>query len=150
MAWDRTVLRRRSIGKIEHDLVHVAPPPTFRRIVALDDRVAGGMEMLGCVPVRRIVTATDVAARPAKAQMNPRRSQFQAFLASAIAGLHVADAFEMSARLPHDYPSHNCPADAGLRTIVQSLAPVSVFAPRQIRQANDSLASRLKTTPSRR
>ena len=49
---DRSVLRRSSIGQIEHYLVHVIPPPSLWRIVALDDRMAGRMEMLGCMSVR--------------------------------------------------------------------------------------------------
>src|SRR5215470_2146746 len=49
---DRSVLRRRSIGQIEHDFVQVTPSPPLWRVVALDDGMAGRMEMLGCVSVR--------------------------------------------------------------------------------------------------
>jgi hypothetical protein len=61
------------------------------------------MEMLGRVPVRGVVTASDVSAPPANAEVNPRRPQFQAFLASARARLDVADAIEVTARLAHDF-----------------------------------------------
>src|SRR5262245_6253517 len=99
---NRPVLRRRSIGQIKHDLVHVTPPPTLWRIVALNNRMTGLMEMLGCVSVRRTVTAADVSARSADAQVNPRRSQFQTFLTSACARLHVADAVKMIAPVAHN------------------------------------------------
>jgi hypothetical protein len=39
-------------GEIERDLIDVAPSPTFRRVVAFDDRMLGGVEVLGSVTVR--------------------------------------------------------------------------------------------------
>jgi len=70
---NRSVLGRSSIGQIEHDLVYVTPSPPLWRIVALDDRMAGSVEMLSCVSVRRTVTATDVSTCSADAQVNPHR-----------------------------------------------------------------------------
>jgi hypothetical protein len=58
-------MRRHPFGKIKKDFVHVTPAPAFRRIVALDDRVMGGVKVLGSVPIRGLVAATDMAASPA-------------------------------------------------------------------------------------
>jgi hypothetical protein len=59
-----TELRRSAVGEIEKDLVHIAPSPSFRRIVAFDDRVSGRMEMFGGVTIRRVVATADVTACP--------------------------------------------------------------------------------------
>ena len=98
VARDRTVVRRLAVRQIEHHLVDVAPAPAFRRIVALDDRMAGGVEMLGRVLVRRIVAAADMAAGAAEPQMHPCAA-LQAFLAAERARRHVANAGEMRAAL---------------------------------------------------
>jgi len=45
------------------------------------------MEVLRGVPVLRIVTAADVTARSAQAQMHPRIAHLQAFLAALCARL---------------------------------------------------------------
>src|ERR1700693_2213901 len=78
---DRPVLGRRPVGQVEEDFVHVAPAPALGRVVALDDRVAGGAEMLGGVAIGRTVAAADVAAGPAQAQVDPARADLEAFLA---------------------------------------------------------------------
>jgi hypothetical protein len=62
IAWNRTELRRDAVGQIEEDLVDIAPSPSFRWIVAFDDRMAGGMEMLGGMAIRRVVATADMAA----------------------------------------------------------------------------------------
>jgi len=41
------------------------------------------MEMLGRVPILRIVAATDLCAGPAEAQMDPGIAQLEALLATA-------------------------------------------------------------------
>jgi hypothetical protein len=43
------------------------------------------MEMLGRVPILRVVAATDVSAGPAEAQMDPGIAQLEALLATATA-----------------------------------------------------------------
>ena len=63
--WNWTELRRGAIGQVQQDLVDIAPSPSFWRIVAFDDRVSGGMEMLAGVTIRRVITTADMAARPA-------------------------------------------------------------------------------------
>ena len=120
VARDRPVLRRRAIAEIEDDLVDVAPAPAFRRIVALDDRMAGRVEVLGGVTVRRAVAAADVAAGPAEAQMHPRRTDLQALLAAERARRHVADAGGVDAFVGHQSPPDESRRDgiaASLREI---------------------------------
>jgi hypothetical protein len=63
----------------------------LRRIVAFDYGVAGFVEMGGCVPVRRIIAAADMATDPAEPQMNPSIAALEAFLAPAGAGDDVHD-----------------------------------------------------------
>jgi hypothetical protein len=53
------------------------------------------MEMLGGMPVRRIVATADVATGAADAQMHPRTSHLQALLATARARMHLLDGIEM-------------------------------------------------------
>jgi hypothetical protein len=48
----------------------------------LDDRVAGGLEVLGGVAARRAVAAADVAACQAEPQVDPVASGRETFLAS--------------------------------------------------------------------
>jgi hypothetical protein len=62
---DRPILRRRSIGKVKDNFVHVTPAPVLRWIVSFNDRVRRGMKVLGRMPVRRIIAAADVTAGPA-------------------------------------------------------------------------------------
>src|SRR4051794_2927790 len=69
IARDRTVVRCLPVRQVEQHFVDIAPAPSLRRIVALDDRMPGGMKMLGRVLVGRIVAATDVTATAADAQM---------------------------------------------------------------------------------
>jgi len=45
--------------------------------------MAGLVKVPGCIPVGRLIAATDVTADTAKAQMHPARAGFQAFLAAA-------------------------------------------------------------------
>ena len=63
VARDRAVMRGLAVGEVEHDFVDIAPAPAFRRVVAFDERVAGGVEMLGGMLVRGTVAAADMAMR---------------------------------------------------------------------------------------
>ena len=85
-------MRRRAAAKVQTNFIDIAPSPPFRRIVAFDDGMAGLAKMLGGVTVWRAVAAADMAARPAEAQMHPRRTKFQTFLASERARRYVTDA----------------------------------------------------------
>src|SRR5690242_5367100 len=76
VARDRSVVRSLSSRQIEHDLVDIAPAPTFRRIVALDHGMAGGVEMRRRMLVGGIVAAADMAAGTADAQVQPAAAGF--------------------------------------------------------------------------
>ena len=64
-----------SAPRVEEHLVDVAPAPAFGRVIALDDRMPGGVEMLGGVACSGIVAAADMAAGPAEPQMHPCASR---------------------------------------------------------------------------
>jgi hypothetical protein len=74
IARNRPVLRCGSIRKVEKNFVYITPAPVFRRIVALDDRVRGGVKMFGRMSVRRVIATADVTAGPANPQVNPGRT----------------------------------------------------------------------------
>ena len=52
IARNRPVLRRGSIRKVEKNFVYITPAPVFRRIVAFNDWVRGGVKMFGRMSVR--------------------------------------------------------------------------------------------------
>ena len=94
---DRTILRCRPIPEIEGRFVDVAPAPALRRIVALDDRMPGGVEVGGGVPAGRLVAAADMAAGAADPQMQPLASALQALLAAERTRRDVLDAGDVAA-----------------------------------------------------
>src|SRR5271166_4965893 len=89
------------IGQIEEDFVDVAPTPAFGRIIALDDRMAGRVEMARGVAMRRIVATADMTASPANPQMQPTRADFETLLAAMGAGGHLCNGGAMRAGLVH-------------------------------------------------
>src|ERR1700690_1704659 len=101
IARDRTVMRGFPVREIEQDFVDIAPAPSFRRIITLDDRVAGSVEMLGRVFVGRIVAAADMAAAAADAQMQPYTAALQALLAAERARRDALDTGDVRAALCH-------------------------------------------------
>src|SRR6267378_6474195 len=101
VARDRTVMRRLSVRKIEQHFIDIAPALTFRRIVALDDGMPGGVEVLGRVLVGGIVATADVTAAAADPQMQPLAAALEAFLATKRARRDIADAGDVSATLRH-------------------------------------------------
>ena len=56
---------RLAVRETEYDLIDITPAPSFGRIVAFDDRVASGVEMLGGMLVGRVIAAADMATSPA-------------------------------------------------------------------------------------
>jgi hypothetical protein len=98
---NRTKMRRRPARKIEHHFIDVTPAPPFRRIIGLDDRVPGRVKMFCCVPIWRLIAATDMAAGATDPQMQPGVTRFQAFLAPRRARNNVADCREMFAKYRH-------------------------------------------------
>src|ERR1700733_15192394 len=77
---NRTVMRRLPVRQIEQDFIHIAPAPSFRRIVAFDDGMSGGVEMFGGMFIGRIVAAADMAAAAEDPQMKPLTADVQAFI----------------------------------------------------------------------
>ena len=94
-------MRRGAIAEVEHDLVDVAPPPAFGRVIAFDDRMAGSVKVLCGVAVRRVVATTDVTAGPAQAQMHSGRTDPQTFLATERARRHITNGVDMGAFVGH-------------------------------------------------
>src|SRR5690349_2812028 len=94
---DRSSLRRGVVAEIDEHFVDIAPAPAFRRIVAFDDRVPGGVEMLRGMLVGRIVATADVTAGAAQPQMHPPASGLQAFFAAERARRYLADGSSMRA-----------------------------------------------------
>src|SRR5712675_2581110 len=101
VARDWTVMRRLPVRQIEQDFIDIAPAPTFRRIVALDDGMLGGVEVLGRVLVGGIVATADVTATAADPQMQPLAAALEAFLATKRARRDIADAGDLSAAFCH-------------------------------------------------
>jgi hypothetical protein len=100
-ARNRSVLKRGSIRKVRNNFAYVTPTPMLGRIVPLNDRVRGGVKMLGRMPVRRVIATADVTAGPADTQVNPGRADLQTFLAASRTRSDVADRCKMRAGLGH-------------------------------------------------
>jgi len=94
-------MRRHPVRQIEIDLIDIAPPPAFGRIIAFDDRVRCRMEMLGRMAIWRVVAAADMPARPAQPKMHPPGSRLQTFLATVRTGRDVRDRMIMRAGIGH-------------------------------------------------
>ena len=73
-ARDRALLRSCIRTQIDHDFIDVAPPPSFGRIIPLDDGMAGRMEMGSCVLMRRLIAAADMPTDAADSQVEPGAS----------------------------------------------------------------------------
>src|SRR5215213_47821 len=95
----RPVVWSFSVRQIEQHFVDIAPAPAFRRIVAFDHGMAGGVKVRGGVLVRRIVAAADMTAGAADSQMQPLASAFQALLAAERARRDRLNAGDMAAAL---------------------------------------------------
>ena len=98
---DRSVLRRGVAAEIYRDVINIAPSPALRRIVALDDRMSGGVKMLSRVLSGRLVATANVAEMPTDPQMHPWTSAFKALLAASCAGLDLHDARDVGALGAH-------------------------------------------------
>ena len=80
-AGDRAVVRRLA-WKFDLDVINVAPTPTLRRVVALDNRMTARFKVPTGVSMGRLIAATDMPALAAEPQVHPARSDPQAFLAT--------------------------------------------------------------------
>ena len=84
---------------LHEDLIDIAPAPILAWFERLDDRMIGGVEVLGGVLVLRGIAATNVATDQADAQMHPAVAQFQAFFTPRRTRCHVANLIQMTALL---------------------------------------------------
>jgi hypothetical protein len=57
--------------ELKNELVDETPIPILSRLVGPDYGMGGPEKVLGCVPSRRLITASDVPALLAHTQMNP-------------------------------------------------------------------------------
>jgi hypothetical protein len=69
----------------------------------LYDRMFRPMKMLGGMLVLGGIAASDVAARKAHPQMDPRVSHLQTFLAAICAWLHFLDLFDVRTSFQHGH-----------------------------------------------
>src|SRR5207253_11218051 len=90
---------------VEVHLIDEAPAPVFPWLERPHDRVPGRAEMLGGVLVRGVVTAADVAAGHAQAEVDPLRADAQAVLAPLGAWGHFTDFVEVGAAVHPLLPS---------------------------------------------
>jgi hypothetical protein len=93
----------------DHRFVHVTPAPILSRLEGLDDRMLTFVEMLPGVLQRRGITAADVTAGKAQAQVYPARADSQAFLAAFGTRRYIANHFQM--RVNHLVPIPSGPAN---------------------------------------
>src|SRR5918997_1230724 len=90
---------------LDENFVHVAPAPVLARLERLDYRVVCGVEVLGCVLVLASIAASDVSAREALAQANPRVSHPQTILTTLRGrGCVFVDLVGVRAPLPLEHP----------------------------------------------
>jgi len=94
-------MRGHAIRKVEIDLIDIAPAPSFRRIITLDDRMRCRVEMLGCMAIGGIVAAADMTAGTAEAQMYPPGTGFETFFAAVSAGGDVCDRVVVGTGIGH-------------------------------------------------
>src|SRR5262249_59160652 len=78
-------------------LIYEAPAPRLPRLDRAHDRVGGGVKVRGGVLVRRRVTAPDVSADHADAEMHPPVADAQTVLAAARARMYASDLPEVLA-----------------------------------------------------
>ena len=85
------------ILKIEEELVNITPTPVFSWLERLNDRVTGGMEMLGGMRILRIVTTAHMPAFQANTQMYPGVTECKTLLAPLGAPADVANLVQVGA-----------------------------------------------------
>ena len=66
-------------GRLNEQLVHIAPGPILPALIAAHDRMARAVEVFGRVLPGRAVAASDVAAGHAHAQVNPAAAGRETF-----------------------------------------------------------------------
>src|SRR5918997_5146636 len=108
--------------RLDENFVHVAPAPVLAWLERLDYRVACGVEVPGCVLVLARIATSDVSAREALAQVDPRVAHLETLLAALRGrGYVFVDLIRVSALLALEHPREP-PHHAGA---VSSLAPLA-------------------------
>jgi hypothetical protein len=79
--------------------LHNTTTPMFRWIITLNDRVPSAAKMFRRMPVGRVIATADMTTGAADAQINPGRTDLQAFLAASRTWHDIADRTEMRASL---------------------------------------------------
>jgi hypothetical protein len=106
-----------SVRQIKHDLINVTPTPTLWGIVAFDDRMFCSPKILAGMFVRRLITATNMAAGPTDPKMHPHATDLQTFLAAECARGNVADAQALlTGRIFDDRGNRMSPSHARKKT----------------------------------
>jgi hypothetical protein len=83
------------------DLVHITPHPGFAGLNGTDQGVLRLVEMLRSMLVLRRIATSNVSTNEAHAQMNPRVSHFDAFLANVSPGCSELDLVEVATFFRH-------------------------------------------------
>jgi hypothetical protein len=79
--------------------VNVAPAPALSRLEGLDNRMVGCVKMFSGVTIGRRIATADVTAGQTETQMNPSRTDQQAFLAAV--GVWSYRAYHRNMRVEH-------------------------------------------------
>jgi len=83
--------------KSEDHLVHVTPHPILPRLKGPDDRVFGGVEMFGRVPILGGVAATNMATREAETEVDPVVSDLETVFTTGTVRLDVSNLLHVNA-----------------------------------------------------
>lgn len=103
-------------GKVQFQVVDVAPAPSLAGLERLHDRVLSAVEVLGGVFVFRRVAATDMAALQAQPQVHPAVTRLQTLFAALGVRSDLLDLVEMLAGL-HGYPPGTWPRQTKSRAL---------------------------------
>jgi hypothetical protein len=91
----------RPAGRVQLDLIDVAPAPVLARLESPDDRMTDLVKVRGRVLVWGAVAAADVTAGHAEPEVDPRAAHPQAVFASVGARFDFVNLIEMAADFNH-------------------------------------------------
>ncbi len=89
------------LWKFYERFVDITPTPTFGRVIPFDDGMTRRAKMCSGVTVGRLITAADVPAKSAYAQMEPHRADLKALLTPKCTGFDSFEGANMGARVRH-------------------------------------------------
>jgi hypothetical protein len=87
------------IPRSDFGFVNVAPAPVLSGLEGLDDRMVGCVKMFSGVAIGRGIATADVPAGETETQMDPRRTDHQAFLATI--GVRSDRTYHRNMRVEH-------------------------------------------------